>query len=304
MHVQARPELDLARGRALRAMSARRRPDFWLAIRKPLVWLSCLAITLVFAVPYLWMIGSSLRPQDETFRYVYPFQWHTFFPVAPTLAAYGEIFARLEFGRAMFNSLVVAVSVAGLGLLANSLAGFAFARMPLPSRELLLMLALSTSFIPFEAIVVPMYLVVKQFGLTNSYAALILPWVINPFGILLMREAFAEIPQDLVDAASADGASWPRIYWSLMLPLIRPTLVSFALVQFLWSWDSFFWPLVVAQDPALRVVQVAIATFSIESATRWDWIFAASSVATMPILVLFVLAQRYFVRGIATTGLK
>ena len=204
----------------------------------------------------------------------------------------------------MFNSLVVAVSVAGLGLLANSLAGFAFARMPLPSRELLLMLALSTSFIPFEAIVVPMYLVVKQFGLTNSYAALILPWVINPFGILLMREAFAEIPQDLVDAASADGASWPRIYWSLMLPLIRPTLVSFALVQFLWSWDSFFWPLVVAQDPALRVVQVAIATFSIESATRWDWIFAASSVATMPILVLFVLAQRYFVRGIATTGLK
>jgi multiple sugar transport system permease protein len=127
---------------------------------------------------------------------------------------------------------------------------------------------------------------------------------VNPFGILLMREAFSEVPQDLVDAGAVDGASWRRIYWSLMLPLVRPTLVSFALVQFLWTWDSFFWPLVVAQDPALRVVQVAIATFSIESSTRWDWIFAASSAATFPILLLFVAAQRYFVRGIATTGLK
>jgi ABC-type glycerol-3-phosphate transport system permease component len=270
----------------------------------PLAWTGCAAIVLLFAVPYLWMLGSSLRAQEETFRFVYPFQWHTLVPLNPTLAAYGDVFGRLGFGRAMVNSLVVAVAVAGLGLLVNSLAGFAFARMPLPGRELLFLMALSTSFIPFEAIVVPMYLVVKELGMTNSYAGLILPWVVNPFGILLMREAFAEVPQDLVDAGAVDGASWRRIYWSLMVPLVRPTLVSFALVQFLWTWDSFFWPLVVAQDPALRVVQVAIATFSIESSTRWDWIFAASSAATFPILCLFVLAQRYFVRGIATTGLK
>jgi ABC-type glycerol-3-phosphate transport system permease component len=277
-------------------------------MRRPVLllsaWVGCALIVLVFAIPYAWMLGSSLRLQEETFRYVYPLQWNTLVPVNPTVAAYDEIFGRLRFGRAMANSLITAISVAGLGLLVNSLAGFAFARMPVPSRELLFMLALSTSFIPFEAIVVPMYLVVKQLGLTNTYAGLILPWVVNPFGILLMREAFSEVPQDLVDAGAVDGASWPRTYWSLMLPLVRPALVSFALVQFLFTWDSFFWPLVVAQDDALRVVQVAIAPFSIEASTRWDWIFAASSASTFPIIVLFVAAQRYLVRGVATTGLK
>lgn len=264
----------------------------------------CAALLLVFVLPFAWMLGSSLRPQEETFRYIYPFQWLTFLPASPTLSAYVDIFARLDFGRVIANTLFVSFVTVGLGVLANSLAGFALARMPLPGRELLLLLALSTAFIPFEAIVVPMYLVVKELGLANTYWALILPWVVNPFGILFMRAAFAEVPQELADAAAIDGASWSRIFWTIMLPLARPVLVSFALVQFLWSWDSFFWPLVVIQDPALRVVQVAIATFSAETSTRWDWIFAASSVSTVPILVLFVFAQRYFVRGIATTGLK
>jgi ABC-type glycerol-3-phosphate transport system permease component len=275
-----------------------------LLLRRAVVALAGIAIVLVFVTPYVWMVGSSLRPQEETFRYVYPAQWLTLLPASPTLAAYGDIFGRLGFGRALANSAIVAVATVALGVLANSLAGFAFARMPLPARELLLLLALSTSFIPFEAVVVPMYLVVKQIGLGNTYWALVLPWVVNPFGILFMREAFAEIPRDLADAAAVDGASWPRVYASIMLPLVRPVLVSFALVQFLWSWDSFFWPLVVTQGPALRVVQVAIAVLASETSTRWDWIFAAASVATVPILVLFLAAQRYFVRGIATTGLK
>lgn len=287
-------------------MSAARRGAtvFGTAIRRAGFALACVAIVLIFVTPYAWMVGSSLRPQEETFRYIYPVQLSTLVPTSPTFVAYGDIFARFAFGRILVNSIVVAIATVALGTVANSLAGFAFARMPLPARELLLLLALSTSFIPFEAVVVPMYLVVKQLGLGNTYWALVLPWVVNPFGILFMREAFAEIPQDLADAAAVDGASWPRVYWSIMLPLIRPVLVSFALVQFLWSWDSFFWPLVVTQNPVLRVVQVAIAVMSSEASTRWDWIFAAASVATVPILILFLAAQRYFVRGIATTGLK
>lgn len=267
-------------------------------------WLLGIVLVLLFVLPYAWMLGSSLRSQEETFRYVYPFQWNTLIPASPTLAAYTDLFTRLNFGRIIVNTLLVAFSVTLLGALANSLAGFAFARMPLPGREILLLLALSTSFIPFEAIVVPTYLVVKSLGLVNTYWALILPWIINPFGILLLREAFSEVPVELSEAATVDGASWPRIWWSIMLPLVRPSLISFALVQFLWTWDSFFWPLVVTQDPQLRVMQVFLATLSTESSTRWDWIFAASSASTVPILVAFILAQRYFIRGIATTGLK
>lgn len=292
------PYGSAARTRALRP------PPAWPRLDASLRAVGLLGLVLVFVLPYIWMLGSSMRPQEETFRFVYPFQWLTLIPASPTLDAYANIFARLDFGRALANTVLVASATVALGVAANSLAGFALARMPLPGRELLLLLLLSTAYIPFEAVVVPMYLVVKQLGFANTYWALILPWIVNPFGILFMREAFAEIPQDLADAAAMDGASWPRVYWWIMLPLVKPVLVSFALVQFLWSWDSFFWPLVVTQDPALRVVQVAIATFSVEASTRWDWIFAASSVATIPILILFVGAQRYFVRGIATTGLK
>jgi ABC-type glycerol-3-phosphate transport system permease component len=265
----------------------------------------CALIVVVFVTPYEWMVASALRSQGETFQYAYPLQWRTFVPANPSLAGFIDLFGQFNFARVIFNTGLVAVAVVGLGMITNSLAGFAFARMPLPRRELLLLATLATAFMPFEAMVIPLYFVVKALGLTDTYAALIVPWIMNPFGIFLMRQAFAEVPRELEDAAAIDGASWLRTFWTVMLPQVRPALISFAIIQFLWSWESFFWPLVVTHDPSLKVIQVAISSFATEhNTTRWDLTFAASALATLPIVVAFLAAQRYFVRGIVTTGLR
>jgi len=173
-----------------------------------------------------------------------------------------------------------------------------------PGQNVLFAIFLSTTIVPFEVIAIPLYLEMKTFGWVNTYQALIVPWIANAMGIFLLRQFFAEIPRDLIEAAQIDGCSHLSAFRRIVLPNAVPAMITFALIRFQASWDAFFWPLIVAPGPEKRVIQVAIATFATEAQTQWGLTFASTTLATLPIIIVFVLLQRYYVQGVMTSGMK
>ncbi len=286
---------------------ARRR---WISVERVagqgFVYLVLCALAAGFLVPYLWMVFSSLKPQVEIFQYVYPVSWKTFVPQHFSLEAYRELFhlVPFPFSRYLFNSLFVAISVTILSLIVNALAAYAFARLEFPGRTLLFVVFLSTMIVPFEVLAIPLYLQVRSLGWVNTYQALIIPWVANPLGIFLLRQFFQDIPKELEEAARIDGTSYFGAFRHVVLPNSIPALVAFALIRFQASWDAFLWPLIAAPSAEKRVIQVAIASFVTEVQTRWDLTFAASTIATLPIVLTFLVLQRFYVQGVVMSGLK
>jgi multiple sugar transport system permease protein len=267
-------------------------------------------IVTVFVVPYLWMILSSFKHTGEIFRYLSPVSVKTFIPQDPTLQNYRDIFdasatgLQVGFERYIWNTLFTAVSRVILTLGVSALIAYALARIEFPGRNLVFIFILSTMLVPFETVVVPTYLIVRSLGLENTYTALIVPWGASPFVVFLLRQFFAEIPRELDEAAIIDGASRLQIFWHVVLPNTRPALVTGGLVIFLWGWDEFFWPLVVMQDATKQVIQVAIATFSTPEQLFWGRIFAASTLSSIPVLILFLALQRFYLRSVVSSGLK
>ncbi len=273
--------------------------------RNLLLFIILTLITVVFILPYAWMFFSSIRTTDEIFRYTFPLSWRSLIPTAPTLENFRDIFFKWGFGKNILNSLIAATAQMLGTLLLCSTAAFALSRMYFRGRDLIFAIILITSMMPFEAIIVPLYVVVRALGLTNSYAALFLPWIANPFAIFLLRQTFLEIPRDYDEAAKVEGASYFQIFWHIILPNVRPALVTVALISFLLSWNAFMWPLIVMQDPNKQVIQVAIATFTQPGELPlWGNIFAGATAATIPILIVFLVLQRYYVRGIVMSGIK
>jgi multiple sugar transport system permease protein len=262
------------------------------------------ALAIVFVLPLVWMFLSSLRPVAEIFQYVFPLSPWTLFPVHPTLDSYRHLFRDEPFGRYLWNSFAMAGGVTALDIAFSSMAAYGFARVRFPGREALFFLVLAIMIIPFEALLVPLYLIVRGLGWVDSYAGLILPMVPRALSIFLLRQFFLGLPKELEDAARIDGCRHWGIYWHIMLPLSRPILLTVALLTFQELWGSFAWPLVVTNNANLRVVQVVVATFAQGDAIEWDKIFAALSLAAAVPIVLFIIFQRYYVRGIATTGLR
>ncbi len=262
-------------------------------------------VTLIFATPFLWMLFSSFKTTGDLFRYSYPLTWKTFIPPSPTLANYESIFVRWHFGRNLLNSLVVSSAQVAATLIICSLAAFVFARLRFRGRDLLFGLVMLTALIPFEVNMIPLFVVVRSLNIQDSYAAVFLPWIASPFGIFLLRQSFIEIPHDLDDAATVDGASLLQIFWNVTIPSARPALVTLAMMSFLWSWNAFLWPLIVIQNPTKQLIQVAVATFTVpQELPAWGEIFAASSIATIPVLILFIALQRYYIRGVVLSGVK
>jgi multiple sugar transport system permease protein len=269
-----------------------------------LLYLALGLIALLSVLPFLWTLGAAFRENAEIFRYTRPISLWTFVPRQPTLGGFAFIFGQDRFGRYMGNSLVVATAVTFGGLLVNSLAGFGFARFAFPGREALFAAVLVTFMVPLEIIVIPLYIVVRDFGWIDSFWALIVPALADAFSIFLLRQFFRELPQELIDAARIDGCGWLGVYWRIALPLVRPALVTAGLLTFLRQWDSFFWPLVATSSPEYTVVQVGLAKYITEFVTFWDRLLAGSVAASVPVLVLYFLLQRYYVQGVSTTGLK
>jgi multiple sugar transport system permease protein len=261
-------------------------------------------IALLMVFPFLWALGASFRDNAEIFRYTRPLSVWTFVPRNPTVGGFAHVFGQDRFGRFMANSLLVALAVTAAGLFVNSLAGFGFARFHFRGRDALFAAVLVTFMVPLEIIVIPLYIVVRGFGWIDSYWALVVPAIADAFSIFLLRQFFQELPQELVDAARIDGCGWFAIYWRIALPLVKPALVTAGLLAFIRQWDSFFWPLVATSSPEYTVVQVGLAKYITEFVTFWDRLLAGAVAASVPVLVLYFVLQRYYVQGISTTGLK
>ena len=221
-----------------------------------------------------------------------------------TWANYQEAWSRGRFLLAFGNSTFVALAVTALQIITSALAGYALARLKFPGRRFLLLLIIATLVIPFQLLVIPIFLVLKWGGMINTYWALILPTAANGFGIFLMRQYFQTIPVELEDAAALDGANPWQILWYILLPLARPALVTLFLFTFIGEWNDLFKPLVFTTRPELRTVQLALAELQEQFTNNWQLLMAGLAIATIPIVILFIFGQRQFIRGIATTGIK
>jgi len=222
----------------------------------------------------------------------------------PTFDNYQEAWRRGNFLLAFANSAFVALAVTGFQLITSALAGYALARLKFRGRQSILLIVLATLVIPFQILVVPIFLVLKWGHLVNTYGALILPTAANGFGIFLLRQYFLTVPVELEEAAALDGANRLQILSSVMLPLSRPALVTLFLFTFIAEWNDLFKPLVFTTRPELRTVQLALAEFQEQFTNNWSLLMAAVVIATVPVVLLFFVGQRQFIQGIATTGIK
>ncbi|MEH1937960.1 MAG: carbohydrate ABC transporter permease [Nostoc sp.] len=221
-----------------------------------------------------------------------------------SLANYRVAWQQGKFLLAFANSTLVAIAVTAFQIVTSALAGYALARLKFRGRQALLLVVLATLVIPFQLLVIPIFLVLKWGHLINTYGALILPTAVNGFGIFLLRQYFQTIPVELEEAAAIDGANRLQILWRVMLPLARPALVTLFLFTFIGEWNDLFKPLVFTTRPELRTVQLALAEFQEQFTNNWPLMMAAVTIATVPVMVLFLIGQRQFIQGIASTGIK
>jgi ABC-type glycerol-3-phosphate transport system permease component len=261
-------------------------------------------IICVFLLPYLWMVASGFKDQSHIFADLSPFSWKVFIPLNATLENVVSLFQK-GVGQALVNSLIVAlIQVAG-SLIVCSLAAYALTRIKFKGRRIIFGFILATFMLPAEALVVPLYGVIAGLGLQDSLIAVALPWIASVFGLFLLRQAFEEIPMELDEAARLDGAGHLRTFWSIILPNVRTSLATLCLVTFLFSWNAFLWPLTVIQSQGNQLIQVAIAQSVVPGELpNWGFTFAGAALATLPLIILFLVAQRFFVQGLASSGLK
>jgi multiple sugar transport system permease protein len=260
-----------------------------------------IVFSLWMLLPFYWMISASLMTSQEIIQMPPPL-----IPADPQWGNYSRVTEVADLGRAYLNSLLVTgLTVLGI-LFTSSLAGFAFAKYQFPARDLLFAMILATMMIPFFVILIPVFYVVRVFGWTDHYAGLIMPGLVSAYGIFMMRQFILNLPDELLDAARIDGADEFRIYWQIVLPLTGPALATLAVFNMISVWNSFLWPLLVAQSPELYTVPLALnnlRTFGMESQVL-NLQMAGTVASVIPTLVVFVFLQRYFTQGIALTGLK
>ncbi len=254
---------------------------------------------IVMLLPLFWMFSAAVKPLSEILQ-VPP----TWIPKAPTLKNFQTVFEQMPFGRYMANSLLVACVTILSVLLTSALGGYALSKFQFPGRDFIFLAILSTIMIPFQMRMIPLYVMVYQMGLVNTYTGLILPGAVDAFGIFMMRQYIQSIPNELIDAARIDGSSEPGIFWRIVLPLCGPALSALAIFTFAWSWESFIWPLTVTNTDNMLTLPIGLSKFSGRYLTRYDLTMAAASITIAPVLVFFLFMQRRFIEGIALTGLK
>ena len=253
---------------------------------------------LISILPLLWMVSTSFKQTKEL--YVFPPQ---FIPPQPTVQNYLDL-AKYGIFTALRNSVFVATTVTAIVVLSSALAGYAFAKLKFPAGEAVFILILCGLMVPWEVIVIPLFIFVARLGWPNTFQGIILPMCASPFGIFVMRQFLLSMPSELLDAARIDGASEMKIFWRLVLPLTKPALAALSTLVFLGAWNNFLWPLLVTSRTEMRVLPVAIALFRQEFSSSYGLMMAAATVGFVPMLALYLGFQRYFVQGITLSGLK
>ena len=250
--------------------------------------------------PFIWMILGSFKGEGEL-RQVPPTWW----PQNGTLDNYRTLFSKESFPHYFFNSTVVAICVTTGNVIFCSMVGYALAKLDFHGKKLVFGLVMGTLLLPGMVTFVPLFVLVANLGLVDSYPGLILPFLVTPFGVFLMRQFIIGLPDDLLDAGRVDGASELRIFRQIILPLCGPALGTLGILTFLGSWNSFLWPLVVAQTQDYYTLPVALALFSTgQNQTNYGLLLAGATVVVLPIVIVFLILQRRFIEGIATTGIK
>ncbi len=255
-----------------------------------------LLLAVVVLLPLVIVFLTSFTPNGATSQIAGKQNW--------SFTNYIDAWQRGKFLLAFWNSTLVALAVTAFQIVTSTLAGYALARLKFRGRQALLLIVLATLVIPFQLLVIPIFLVLKWGHLINTYGALILPTAVNGFGIFLLRQFFQGIPVELEEAAALDGANRLQILTDVMLPLARPALVTLFLFTFIAEWNDIFKPLVFTTRPELRTVQLALAEFQEQFTNNWSLLMAAVTIATIPVMILFLIGQRQFIRGIAATGIK
>ena len=279
------------------AVVARGKPDS--QPNRMLYLLLFLGIVLVVG-PFVWMLLGSFKPQVDFLRQPPPF-----FPSTPTVDNYQRLVERLDFPRFFFNSTVVATAVTVGNLVFCPMLGYALAKLRWRGKGIVLAVVLATLMVPAGVTLVPNFVLMSSLDLVNTYPALILPFLAGPFGVFLMRQFLQSIPDELIEAARIDGAGEWRTFWTVVMPLAAPVLATLGILTFLGSWNGFLYPLIMATEPQMYTLPVALATFATgQYQADHGMLMAGSVLLVVPVLIVFILFQRFITEGIATTGLK
>ncbi len=268
--------------------------------RGPIVTYSLLfLISFIGLLPYYWMVSCSFKTNENMF--LVPPQW---FPAPINWNAYGDAWKAQDFTRYVLNTGFVAIAITFGNLLLASLAGYSLSKFRYFGRGVLFILILSTMMLPLEVTMVPLFLIVKKFGWPNTYEGLIVPFLVEGFGVFLMRQYLQSVPNELIEAARIDGASEWRIFAQIVMPLCKPALAALGVFTFREAWDMYIWPLIIVTKDQLRTLPLGISLFMSSFGTAWDQLMAVAAIGTLPMVLLFFLLQRSFIQGIAVSGLK
>jgi multiple sugar transport system permease protein len=249
--------------------------------------------------PFLWMLSTSLKALTDAITM--PPQ---LVPNPIVWSNYTDVFQQVPFGRFFLNTITMSAGRTVGQLLTCSLAGYAFARIRFPGKDILFVLYLAALMVPFQVIVVPEFILIKSLGWVNTFQALIVPGIFSAFGTFLLRQFFLTLPRSLEEAAILDGCSLFGVLWRIILPLSKPALSALIIFTFLWSWNDFLWPLVATSSNDMQVLSVGLLTLQGQYSTNWPYLTAGAVMASLPMLALYIVLQKQFVQGIAMTGLK
>ncbi len=268
------------------------------AVRLAGLYLLLLLLAVAMLFPLLWLIGTALKgPTEEVFSFPWPQQ--------PTLGNFAKVWqADPLFGRYLFNSVLVAVLTVGFNLLFCALAAYPLARLEFPGREAVFASIIATIAIPFQIVAIPLYVLAVQLGLRNTYLGIIFPSLASAFGIFLLRQAFQGVPKELEEAARMDGCSELGLWWHVMLPAVRPALITLAIFAFIGSWSDFLWPLIAVDREELYTLPLGVAKLAGTFTLDWRAIAAGSVLSVAPVLLLFTLVQRYIIPTEVGSGVK
>lgn len=269
-------------------------------LKTTFIYLVLGAIALIMLFPLIWLVSTSFKSATENI-FQFPPQ---LIPKSPTFQNFITVWKTNPFGVYLFNSTLVAVLTVGLNLIFCSLAAYPLARLNFPGRDVIFNVIVATIMIPFQIVMIPLYILTVQLGLKNSYLGVIFPSIASAFGIFLLRQAFQGVPKELEEAARMDGSNDLGIWWHIMLPAVRPALVTLAIFVFIGSWSDFLWPLIVLDRPEFYTLPLGVAKLAGTFSLDWRLIAAGSVISVAPVLIFFVLLQRYIVPTDVSSGVK
>lgn len=256
-------------------------------------------IGIMAMIPFAWMVSTSLKARGALMSI--PIEW---IPEEPTLDSYLKVFSKFPFMKTIGNSLVISITYTVITLISGSMAAFAFAKMRFAKADLLLKIFLATMMIPTQVTIIPLFVVMNKMSLINTYGSVILPSIFRPFAIFLLVQQMRTIPDDFLDAARIDGASNFHVYFKVALPLCAPTLATLAITTFMESWNDYLWPLLMLTDKAKMTLPIALSTLNGQYSTEYNVLMAGALISMVPIVLIYVFAQKYFQNGMMAGGIK